>query len=427
MTVGRDTLLSLLRAVPAPVIGEVTVLGVDDFALRRGQKYGTVIVDMVTRRPIDVLDGRESDPLASWLRDHPDVEIVCRDRAGAYAEGTRAGAPQAIQVADRWHLWHNLGEAVDKTVAAHHACVRAAFAAAATDAKEPDAEIGREPEPIAVTPTAPSETLAVHRDGALDVCGRPRRLVVRTRQRYADVQQHLAAGESLAEIGAVLDLDLETVRRFARATNVEELLVKAINRASLLDGYTEHLDAEYAAGITDAGILCQQIREQGFTGSVQTVRRYLHPLRPPQNSPGNRSRRAPRPVVPKPRHIVRWIMTEEGRLSPEQRTDLDRVMDSCMELKAVAGHVRNFAQMMAQRRGTQLRPWMHAVEADNLPALHSLIVGLRRDEAAVTAGLTLPWSSGPVEGHVNRIKTLKRQMYGRASFPLLRQRILLRT
>ena len=425
MPAGRDTLLNLLRAAPLPQPGQVTVLGVDDFALLRGHVYGTVLLDMHTHRPVDVLPGRDAEPLAAWLRGHPGAEIVCRDRAGAYAEGARAGAPDAIQVADRWHIWHNVGEAVDKTVTAHHACVRTAMTAEAAQAINPtlDAELepARDTEPAGNAQSPGSADADAQSDGSLDVCGRERSLVVRTRERYTAVQQLLADGASLAVICRRLDLDRSTVRRFARATSLDELLVKAVNRASRLDGYTEHLTARFTAGVTNAAELHTELSALGFTGSVQTVRRWLHPLRAATPD----TPRPVRPVVPKPRHITRWIMTDPQYLTPDEQTQLTDVLASCPELQATAGHVRDFADLMNKHRGDRLPDWMHRVQADNLPALHSLVTGLRRDLDAVTAGLTMTWSSGAVEGNVNRIKTIKRSMYGRAGFDLLRRRILL--
>jgi hypothetical protein len=360
-----------------------------------------------THRPVEVLPGRDGEPLAAWLRDHPGVEIICRDRAGAYAEGAREGAPEATQVADRWHIWHNVAEAVDKTVAAHHGCVRAAVTAAACansattrqpdPEPEPEAELdpGDQPEPGA-EPVAGIES-----QDERDVCGRGRALVARTRERYAAVQRMLAEGVSLGAIASQLELDRGTVRRFARAGSVEELLTKAVNRTSVLDGYTEHLTSRIAAGTTDAVTLHAELQTLGFTGSVQTVRRYLRPLRATARTMV--STVLSKPVVPKSRQVVKWIMTEPGKLDPDQQVQLIDALAGCPTCRPPLDHVRNLADLMHKHKGDRLPQWMERVEADDLPALRSLVVGLRRDLAAVTAGIILPWSSGAVEGNVNRI------------------------
>ncbi|MBI0377069.1 ISL3 family transposase, partial [Streptomyces albiflaviniger] len=284
--VGKDTMLNLLRAVPDPPEGPVRVLGVDDFALRKGDSYATVLVDLETRQPVEVLAGREAEPLAAWLARHPEVEIICRDRAGAYAEGARTGAPQAVQVADGWHLWRNLAEAVEKTVGSHHPCIRSAFATSTVT----------EPHPAdRAEPFAPP-------DGTRDCFGRPRRLVARTKERYAAVQERLAKGISLGAIGRELRLDHSTVRRFARATSIDELLVKAVNRQSILDEYKPYLHERWNEGCHDIPRLHREIQALGFSGDIQTVRRYLRPAKE-RGLPT-----APRPA-PRPRRVVRWIMT----------------------------------------------------------------------------------------------------------------------
>jgi transposase len=369
------------------------VLGVDDFALRRGHVYATILIDMDTHRPIDVLAGRTAETFAAWLRAHPGVQVICRDRGGAYADGARTGAPEAVQVADRYHLWANLGEAVEETVLAHR---------------------GRLAEPVPQPEVASTAVPAP--DRTLDVNGQPRPLVARKQQRHAAIHQLRAQGQSLTAISRQLGVCFRTVQRYA-AASLDDLLAPAVHRSSVLDDYADYIHQRRAEGLTDAAVLHAELQTRGWHGSLRTVQRYLRPLRPATTTT--------RPVpAPKPRRVTRWIMTKPEHLGSEHSAALAGILTRCPELRAVRGHVAAFAAMMSELGGERLDGWMRAVETDDLPALHTLVASLRRDHAAVTAGLTLPYSSGAVEGQVNRIKALKRAMYGRANLDLLRQRIL---
>jgi transposase len=405
VTVSRMTLLRLVRALPEQPVVAPRVLGVDDFALLRGSVYATVLVDMETHRPIDVLPDRTAETLAAWLRAHPGVEVICRDRAGAYAEGARSGAPDAIQVADRFHLWKNLGEAVEATVVAHRACL-----------PEPEPELS-EVETAAPVSDTPLPVL----DGMLDACGRERRLVVRTRERFTAVQELRVQGLSLGAISRQLGLDHGTVRRFARAGSVDELLVKATHRISTLDRFKPYVNQRWNEGCHDAVQLHTELQERGWTGSVQTLRRYVRAFR------ATTVKAPTTPAPPKPRRVVRWIMSNPDNLGDEDKTQLKKILARCPELDAVTKHVRDFAAMMRDLRGDRLDDWMRRVQNDDLPALHSFVTGIKRDHDAVLNGLTMSWNSGPVEGAVTRIKLIKRMGYGRANLDLLRSRVLLGT
>jgi hypothetical protein len=257
-------------------------------------------------------------------------------------------------------------------------------------------------------------------DGTRDVLGRPRRLVARTTERYTAVQQLLSEGKSLAAISRRLRLDHSTVRRFARARSLDELLVKATNRASILDEHKPYLHIRWSEGCHDIPQLHRELRAHGFTGDIQCVRRYFRPFKKPHSpKPKNPPTPAPEPrPAPKPRRVVRWIMTHPGRLAETDAAELKEIRAACPHLDATAHHVRDFADMMHDLRGNDLPAWMDRVLTDDLPALHSLVNGMKRDLDAVTAGLSTPWSSGQVEGHVTRAKLLKHMGYGRANLDL---------
>ncbi|MEV6324975.1 ISL3 family transposase [Nocardia sp. NPDC051787] len=412
LAASRDTLLRLVRAVPDPPVGTVTVLGVDDFAVRRGRTYGTVLLDMSTHRPIDILDDREADTLAEWLSAHPGVEVITRDRAGAYADGARRGAPQAIQCADRWHLWHNLGQAVEKTVVAHRNCLREA-STAATDSTVAD-------QPATTEASSPAGTLPPV--PAADPGDRYAQLRARTAERYHAVHELLDQGVGLRTIAKQLDIDRKTARRFAAASSPDDVIAAATSRAALLDEYAGHLLTRWNAGCTDIAVLTAELHQLGYRGSQRTVYRYLQPYRSDRKTP--RPAAIP-PAKPKIRAVTAWIMRDPDTLTGDDAQQLTAILDCCSQLAAVRRHVGAFAVMMRDRHGDRLPDWIAQVRAEDLPALHSFATGLEHDFAAVTAGLTLEWSNGPTEGTVNKLKHQKRQCFGRAKLDLIRKRLLL--
>ena len=393
---GRDTLLDLLRGVPEPATGEVRVLGVDDFALRKGHVYGSILLDMATHRPVDVLPDREADTLAVWLQAHPEVQVICRDRAGAYAEGARTGAPDAQQVADRWHLWHNLCEAVQRAVVRHRACL---------------------PEPQ--TTAATEETIAPERHAAQPAQRAETPATIRLRERYTAVHEMLATGMQRKVIATRLGIHPDTVARYADAASIDELIVSK-SHGGKLDRFKPYLDARWNAGCTDAVRLTEELREQGYRGSSRTVRRYLEPLR----ATGGLAAHTAAP--PKPRQVTGWLTRHPDEVSESMKLRLKAILARCPELHTLADLVTDFAKILRNRTGERLTAWLDAAEAADLPDLHVFTAGLRRDIAAVTNGLTMLWNSGAVEGTVCRIKALKRAMYGRANFDLLRKRVLAR-
>jgi transposase len=407
LTAGRSSMLRLVMALPDPQTGTVTVLGVDDFAFRRGRVYGTILVNAETGRPVDLLRDREAATFAGWLKNHPGAEVICRDRAGAYADGARQGAPAAVQVADRWHLYHNLSEHVAKAVARHRGCLE---------------EPGPEPEPEPEDAADGQAAADLQQAAAAAAARRAEEsaLAVRTRQRHEQVQALRAQGKGIKPIMRETGLAKETVRRFYRAGAADELLAKIKDgRPSLLDDYKPYLHQRWNEGCTNVRQLHAELKERGFKGGYGTIRDYMLPFRESGAAP---------PAVPGPpraRDLASWILTNPDNLGDDEKEKLARARERCPHLDALAGHVTEFAKILTGLHGDRLDDWITAVQTDDQPDLHSFARGLKHDHQAVLNGLTMPWSSGVVEGNVNRLKMLKRQTYGRASFDLLRKRVLL--
>ncbi|MEV5086305.1 ISL3 family transposase, partial [Streptomyces sp. NPDC056159] len=339
--VSRSTLLRLIRRLQDPETSTPRVLGVDDFALRKGHNYGTILVDIETRTPVDLLPDRETSTVARWLTEHPGVEVICRDRSAAYAEAGRLGAPDAIHVADRWHIWKNLVEAVEKTVVQHRALLRepqATTTAAAAEAVE-----GLD---LDLSPTGPRTT---------------GRLSDRVREQHAAVHALLDEGLGLRPIARRLGLARNTVRRLAHAATADELLVgRWTGRSSILDPFKPYLHQRWAEGCTVARRLFEELRERGYPGGEGVVKVYVAKLR--ADFPPALPRKAP-----SVRDVTSWLTRHPDRLTDDQAQQLKTILARCPELDRTAGHVRAFAELMNNRQGQDLDQWIERVQADDLP------------------------------------------------------------
>ncbi|MEV6175359.1 ISL3 family transposase [Streptomyces sp. NPDC051954] len=389
LSAGRMTLLRRIMALPDPQVSTPRVLGVDDFATRRGHSYATLITDGERHRPIDVLPGREAEPLAAWLRERQGVEVICRDRAGAYAEGAALGAPAALQVADRFHLLQNLGQAVEKCVATHRDCLR--------PLPPPDID---EPIPLALPTGRRAERMRAH---------------------HAMVHGLLSEGMGLRAIARHLGWGRHTVQRYARADRWQDMVTGRRTRASRLDVHRFALQRRIDE--TDGEITIWRLREElaqrGYTVPYSSLRDWA---RTRLTWPGAS---APTPAAPSVRTAVGWITRHPDTLTEDEIQQLKAVLEGCPELEQTHDLVRDFTRMLTQRTGGDLPHWIDSARAAQLPGMTGFATGLTADLEAVTAGLTVHSSSGGTEGAVTRVKKIKRQLYGRAGFELLRKLILL--
>lgn len=400
----RNTLLRRVMDLPDPAATQPRAVGVDDFALRRGHVYGTVVIDAETHQVLDLLPERDAATLVPWLAAHPGIKVICRDRAGAYAEAADTAAPQALQVADRFHLWRNLASAVEKTVAAHRSCPR--------DLPLPDPE----PEPAWETPTGAAPGQIGEMDAPTG------KFTERARVHHALVHELLAQGMSLRGVAQHLGWGRHTVQRYARAARWQDM-VKGRKRQlpSKLDPFKPYLAERWAetGGKVTVLDLYREITARGFRGHYTIVCDWIRRDLP------QREGFTPAPPPLSVRQVTGWLTRHPATLTEEEKLHRKAVLDRCPELASAADLTSSFAEMLTTLDGLRLPEWITEAVTSGLPGISTFAARLESDFDAVTAGLTTDWNSGPVEGAVNRIKMLKRQMFGRAGFPLLRKRVLL--
>ncbi len=404
MQASARTLLRVVRsAKPAPA-GTVRVLGVDDFALRRGQSYGTILINHEQRRIIDLLPDREAGTLERWLRQHPEIEIITRDRAPAYAEAAAKGAPQARQIADRFHLLKNLVDAVERVVSRHPQELRKA-------ARETSEELSLQ----VAEPSSPEPS--THRLNGVREQRRQLRIA-----RYEEIRKLCHSGMSQREVAKRLGISRQTVRKFAVSEQFPEIAGRR-PRTVMLTPHLPYLQERWRDGCHNAAQLWREIQPRGYSGCAVSVRQALRQWR--STAPADETGQASLPGrTPSPRSATWYLLKEQGDSATAATVYAGKLLALSPEITACRELAREFHRIVRCRNAAAFDDWRSEVERMGPVELRRFANGLMTDEAAVRAALSEPWSNGRVEGNVNRLKTVKRSMYGRAGFDLLRQRLL---
>ncbi|WP_430641452.1 ISL3 family transposase [Bradyrhizobium centrolobii] len=353
---------------------------------------------MERNRVIDLLPNRNANAVASWLGRHPGIEVIARDRAGIYSEGARRGAPEATQVADRFHLLQNLGEALHLAVCRHRKAIGIAGKATIADMVEDQTKL----EP----PIEPSTKL--------DQLRRARRN--HRRSLYAEILDLRADGLSPRGIAPRIGMSVRTVERWLAAGGEPEHR-RPPARSVLVDPFRDYLEKRWEEGERRALELWTEIKRRGFEGSKTTIYRWTAARQ--QGSPTSAPNVRWRP--PSRRNCARLLSKESRSLDQQTERFLHHLHQVAPELSNAGELARRLAALIRGHDDTNLEQWIEDASSSELA---SLAEGIGRDIAAVRAAITQPWSTSPVEGQINRLKTIKRQMYGRSGYALLRNRLL---
>jgi transposase len=388
---------------------------------KRRLRYGTLICDLESRKPLDVLADRSVETVSAWFQKHSSVEIVSRDRSSEYAAAIKKGAPQAIEVADRWHLGKNLAASVQTLLARCRAEIRRALHVQAMPEQE-----RAETEPVLEEEKRPARS---RREEQARLARRAQKL-----DRYEQVLELRDQGLTVADIGSRIGIAGRTVQRWLAHGSFPEARRRR-RRPSLIDPYERYVLQWWQEGNRNGLQLYRALAAQGYKGSSKAMYRYLERLRTPQrhalgltsSNPQKRKRvlAEPAPLENFSAQRATWLfLRQPEELDETQLAELALIRQASPSAETTYCLAQAFMQMIREQTGHQLDAWLSEAEASHLPELQSFAKGIQQDKAAVLAGLTLPWSNGPLEGHVNRLKLIKRSMYGRAKLHLLRQRVL---
>lgn len=403
--ISDTTINRILRDLPEPEAHPVRVLGVDDWAKRKGQRYGTILVDLERGQIIDLLNDRTAESLTKWLKKHPGIEIVSRDRSQTYADAINAVSPEVVQVADRWHLLKNLSDAVFKALQQEYSAIKKQLDLVTKQETEMSTEVNLPDEIERLTPAEE-----------------------RRQDRIVRTQQFHNRGWTQKSIAQTLNIHPKTVRRYLHSPSPKS---RRSQNGGLLTTFKPYLLKRWNEGCHNATQLFREIQQQGFAGETTIVRKYVQQLRqasglPPRVRSQHSETLDSDPIKPSPslRSLTWFILKrEENRVEDEEKL-LAQISSEQAKITTTIGLARDFAAIIRQQKSDELDPWLEKASKSGYRTWHNFAASLKQDHHAVQAALLYPWSNGPTEGHINRLKCIKRQMYGRAKEDLLRKRVL---
>lgn len=380
--VSKDTLLRVVRRHGSPPFVPPAVIGIDDWAWRRNQRYGTLICDLERRRTIALLPDREPATAKAWLSQQPQIALVARDRGGAYALAATQALPNAIQVADRWHLMENASRAFLEAVRKSMRLIRSAMGAAT------------------VNPSLLTAAERIQYEGYL-----------RREEDNAAILRLAKEGLAIKEIVRQTGYSRGLVRRILRGQRSDIFRV----RESSLELYLPWLDERWAAGDRNATALWRQLKREGFRGCLRVVSEWATRRRQADKT-DNKSNR-----TPAARTIARLLTISRDQLSRAEALTVAAVEEGVPLLVEAREIVAAFQAMVRKRCLDVLDPWLERARSS---LVISFANGVLKDKAAVAAAITSPWSNGQTEGQITKLKLVKRQMYGRGKLDLLQARVI---
>lgn len=412
MPVSSSTILRVIYHIEDDVeISTPRVLGVDDWAFRRGHNYGTILVDLEKGKPIDLLPDREADTLANWLAEHSGIEIISRDWASFYKDGATRGAPQAIQVADRWHILKNVRQMLQKVFEANRQVLTQVAQELEVQEKE---KLAKEPQEVNHQNTVVEST-------AKSQVGQKQPDLPKTQREinYDKVKELHAGKMKISKIAREVGITRTTVYKYINADVFPELG----HRRSYFTPYITFVSKRLKDGLKNID-LYKEVVAKGYKGAYRS---FCYGMG--RHFPNHK----PRVQSPKPDFLKQYTPLRISYLMIKPKDKYPEEFKSfCKLLFDVSGSVKKatelsweFCSMIRNRKADKFEDWLTKAEDSGITQLVNFAAGLRKDYDAIKNACTLEWSNGQVEGQVNRLKNIKRQMFGRASFKLLRKRILM--